>query len=272
MESGIFLGISISLFILVNFFHLNIPERFHSLIGVILTLIPVGLWLYFSWWQERFVPQPRHQLLTVAMLSVLVANAVGIPLLNDFLGLDRWLPLGSAVNRIIGYTITAGVVQEFLKYLVVRYTAWPNHFRTRLDGVAYGAAAAIGYATILNLHLIFSDVPAPDAAAARIFANLALHLVTGILVGYGLAEIGLGVPTPLLPVFTVALAALITGIAIPVRSGLINASLNLGVSAPRPLLGIVFSLVLLILSCLALSFFYDNAERQSQESIGEHGD
>jgi hypothetical protein len=230
------------------------------------------LWLYFSWFQERFVPQPRQRLLAVALISALVANAVGSPLINEFFQVDRWLPLSSAVNRIIGYTFTVGVTEEFLKYLVMRYTVWPTQFRMRKDGVAFGAAVGIGYASVLNLHFVLSTVASPDVAAAQMFANYTLHLVTGILIGYGLSELQLGHPTVLLPVFTLAVSALMTGVSIPIRAGLINASLELGVSTSRPILGIMFSLVLLIATCLALAFMYDNAERQAQEIVTGRGE
>ncbi|MEO8607641.1 MAG: PrsW family glutamic-type intramembrane protease [Chloroflexota bacterium] len=272
IESGIMGVVTILLFVLVNVIHLQIPERFNTIIAAGLACLPILLWLYFSWNQERVVLQPRQRLLAVALISALVANAIGNPLINDFLQVDRWLPLSSAISRIIGYTFTVGIVQEFLKYLVMRYTIWPTQFRIRLDGVAFGAAAGIGYASVLNLHFAFSTFAAPDVAAAHMFANVALHLVTGILVGYGLSELQFGSPSLMLPVFTVAFAALLTGISIPIRAGLVNATLALGSSISRPILGIVFSVAILIVPLLALSFMYSNAERQAQEIVAGRGE
>lgn len=272
IESGVVGVVTILLFILVNIVRLQIPQQFNGIIATGLACLPIILWLYFSWRPERTVPQPRQRLLAVALISALIANAIGTPLINEFLQVDRWLPLSSAISRIIGYTFTVGIVQGFLKYLVMRYTVWPNQFRIRLDGVAYGAATGLGYASVLNLHFAFSTSASPDVAAAHMFANLALHLVTGILVGYGLSELQLGSPPLLLPVFTVALAALITGISIPIRAGLVNAALELGTSTSRPLLGIIFSALLLIVPLLILSFMYNNAERQAQEIIAGSGE
>ena len=265
IESLILFTVTLLVFVFINLLKIPIPNRIYGIIDSGLALLPVVLWLYFSWWRERAVPQPRVRLLTVAIISALAANAIGVPLINNLLQVDRWLPLSSAVNRIIGYAFTVGIVQQFIQYSVIRYAAWSDHLRVRLDGVAYGAAAGIGYASILNLHAIFPDAPAPDVAAARIFANVTLYFLTGILLGYGLSELRLGSPSLLLPVFTIALGALITGIAIPLRAGLVNASLNLGVSAPRPILGIIFSALLFVVTAFALSFFYDNAERQAHE-------
>jgi hypothetical protein len=266
IEAGVLFGATVFLYLLTNILNISIPPAYYAAIALALALLPVLLWLYFSWWREHSVSQPRERLLTVAIVTALAANAVGIPLVNEFLQVDQWLPLSSAVNRIIGYTFTAGIVQGIIKYLVLRYSAWPDGFRVRLDSVAYGAAAGIGYASVLNLQFVLSDNPAPDVAAARIFANVALHVGTGMVIGYGLAELWIGTPTPVFPVYTLALSSLITGIAIPIRAGLVNATLGLGISSTRPLLGIIFSAVLFILPAFALSFFIDNADRQTREA------
>jgi RsiW-degrading membrane proteinase PrsW (M82 family) len=275
VESGILLTITVTLFVIFSLFNLRLPERFQTLMNIGLALTPVGLWLVFSWWQERFVPQPRQHMILVMVVSALAANAVGIPLVNDVLQVDRWLPLSSAIMRIVGYTFTVGIVQEMLKYLVIRYTVWPQQFRIRLDGVAYGATAAIGYATVLNLHFIFTTAPPPDAVAIRIFGTVALNLVASAIVGYGLAEVRFGQPSPFLLAITIAFAAFVAGIAIPIRAGLVNPSLSLdvdgtnpllNVSATRPLLGLAFSLGLLIASSLTLSVLFNNAERRQREA------
>jgi hypothetical protein len=266
IEVGVLFATTILLYVVTNILNISIPTSYYAAIALVLAFLPILLWLYFSWWQERFVAQPRQRLLAVAILTALAANAVGVPLVNDFLQVEKWLPLSSAVNRIIGYTFTVGIVQALIKYLVLRYASWPDFFRVRLDSVAYGAAAGIGYASVLNMQFVFSDSPAPDVAAARIFANVALHVATGMLVGYGLAELWIGFPTPFFPVYALALSTLITGIAIPVRAGLVNATLSLGISTTRPLFGIVFSVGIILVPSLVLSFFIDNADRQSRES------
>src|SRR5690606_31017121 len=100
-----------------------------------MSLLPVGLWLIFSWWRERSVPQPRQNLMAVAVISGLAANAISLPLIEQIFQPSRWLPLESALNRIIGYAFTVGLVQAVTLYLTMRFTIWPNQMRIRLDGV-----------------------------------------------------------------------------------------------------------------------------------------
>lgn len=268
IETGVIGVLAIVIFVVTRF--VDVPRRFYSPVGVGISIIPVGLWLVFSLWRERFVPQPRTKLILVAVVSALVANAIGIPLVENFLQVDKWLPLENAINRIIGYTFTQGLVQAILAYLVIRYLVWPENFRARLDSVAYSAASAVGYATILNLHFVLSGSPSPDTAAFRIFDALAVQLAMNIVIGYGLSEVCFNSrPFPLLLPAAVALASLITGLAIPLRSGLTNASLEQGVGSVSPIRGFLFSVTLLIVVSLIFAFLFDNAERQDAEAAAE---
>lgn len=266
IENGLVLSATLALFVLTNIVGLSVPERLKPIASFGFAVLPAILWLYFSWWQERFVEQPRQRLLVVFIVSGLAATAIGLPLVHAVFQIDRWLPLSSAVSRIVGYTFTVGIVHAILKYVVLRYTVWPDCFRTRYDGVAYGAAVGVGYATALNIQLALTNNLLPEMAALDFLATLTLQVPTGILIAYGLSEMCFASPPVLLPSLTVAFSALLIGLAIPVRAGLTNASLVLGVSSPKELYGLAFSIAFLVVTHLVLSFLYDNAERETQES------
>jgi RsiW-degrading membrane proteinase PrsW (M82 family) len=261
--------VALALHVIVNFVGVAIPAALHRPLNIGLALLPLGLWVVFSLLQERFVPQPRGRLLPVLAITALAANAIAIPLVNDVFQIDRWLPLSSAVARIIGYTFTVGIVQEFVKYTVVRYSVWTDCIRIRTDGLAYSIAAAVGYATVANLHYVFSSAATPDHAAMRIFDTVALHYAASLIVGYGLAEIRLGQPTPLLLAFTLALSATLTGIVIPIRAGLVNAGLSLGPAIANPLRGLGMSVVVFVGIAIAVAFLMENADRQTREAQRE---
>src|SRR5690606_10891330 len=126
LECGILFAIVAALYVVSRF--VTIPEPPQLFINIALALAPLALWIVFSWWRERFVPQPRQNLAGVVIIAALSANAVGLPVINDVFQLERWLSLESAIYRIIGYTFTMGIVQSTIVYLVVRYTAWPSNF------------------------------------------------------------------------------------------------------------------------------------------------
>jgi hypothetical protein len=261
-------AIAFILYIALDLFKLTLPIRLQPYLAFGLIATPFLLWLFFSLLAEYRVSQPRQHLITVVILSMLVASAVGSPLLDRYFRVDAWLPLAPAVNRILGYTLTAGIVQSIIKYIILRYTIWPQHLRARLDGVAYGIATGIGYATILSLQFTSANASAqPDVVAFHIFANYALHVATGIVIGYGLSEVRFSNPTPIFSTIILVIASLITGIAIPIHAGLVNSSLSItSVSAPKPLFGIGFSIALLVIVSIIIAGLIGNADRLEREA------
>lgn len=271
VEAGILFAVTVTLYVLVNILGVGIPAELRQPIDIVVALLPAGLWMVFSLLRERAVDQPRARLAAVAIVSALVANAVGIPFVETVFQPDRWLPLGSAIERIIGYTFTVGIVQELLKYLVVRYLAWNSDYRDRYDSLAYCAASAIGYSTIATLRFALTGNPSPDVIAAYTFDTISISLAGSFIISFGLAEIRFGRPFPFLQLVTLALAATVSGAGIPLRTGLVNASFSLLGAFPAPLFGIILSALVLVGAGVIVAFFYRNAEREAREALGREG-
>lgn len=266
LESILLLLIVLGVWVLTSIVGIRIPAALERPVEVALALAPFGLWLVFSLLQERTVPEPRERMLSLVIISALAANAIAIPFIDDFLRVQEWLPLGSAINRIAGYTFTVGIVQVLTCYLVVRYVVWRDGMRIRIDGVAYMLSAAVGYACVQNLHYVFATGATVDIVAMRVFNNTALLYMIAIVVGYGLGEVRFGRPSPLLLTLTMAFGAMLTGIAIPLRSGFSNASLSLSSAFASPIRGLALSVLFLVAVALAIAFLVENAERQAREA------
>lgn len=275
VELGLLLSFTIILFIVSNLLNLSIPSNLHSIVNIFLALLPAFLWYVFSFLSERRVPQPRQQLGAVFVVTLLLAGSLGLQVVENVIQPERWLALMSAYNRIIGYTLTIGIFQEFLKYLVIRLLVWPNHFRIRSDSIAYGATTAVAYGTLLNLYLALTTPVLPDAFANRAFSQIAIQLAGSIVLAYGLSETKFTKSSIFLLPITLLLSAFVTGIAIPLRSGLINASLPLPnetgllIGATRPLLGLGLSVVVVISSAIVIAFLLSNADRRMRDSQAE---
>lgn len=122
-----------------------------------LALVPALIWLIFFYQQDRLEPEPKGYVLAVFILGALLAQAVGIPLLEDVFQVRRWLPIGLWAN-VLGSILVVGFTHEFLKYAAVRYSIYPSiEFDERVDGVIYGTAAGLGYATMLNVHYVVAS-------------------------------------------------------------------------------------------------------------------
>lgn len=279
IESALLFAITLGVFLATRF--IDVPQRFLQPAGAALALAPLGLWLAFSWWPERFVPQPRARLLALLVVAALAANAVGIPMVENVFQVDRWLPLENAINRIVGYSFTEGLTHATLSYLTLRYVVWSDCFRTRQDAVAYAAACAVGYATVANLDIALSGVLPVDVASFRFFDTMAVQLAVNLVVSFGLSEVRFKerVFPPLLST-TLMLGALISGAARPLRAGLTNASLGILRSDPdgpvqgfvflaSPIRGFLFSAALVIVMILTFNFLFTNAERQDAEAAAQ---
>lgn len=269
VETGILTVFLLVFFVLFSLLDITVPQQFLLPFNLIIVLLPALLWLVFSRVPERIVVEPRRRLLTTFVVTALVANAIGVPLLDNILQPDDWLPLASTLNRIIGYTTTVAILQEFLKYLVIRYIVWPEYYRVRTDAIAYGAASAVAYAMVISLNYLFQNPTAtPDAVMLRVFATTTINIVGSLIVAYGLAESQFSNALAFLLPVMVLLAAFVNGIAISMRTTFMKAALGLTISAERTIFGVVFALILYVIPIATLFFLFNISERREQDKLG----
>ncbi len=122
--------------------------------GAVLALVPAALWLAFFYAQDRLEPEPKPFVIGVFVLGALLANAIGIPLVRDLFRVQDWLGR-SLLTNLLGSILVVGFVQEFLKYAAVRYSVYLlPEFDERMDGILYGTAAGLGFATMLNINYV----------------------------------------------------------------------------------------------------------------------
>lgn len=127
------------------------------LTGIIMALVPAVIWMIFFYRQDRLEPEPKAYVLEVFLLGALLASALGIPLVRDLFRVQDWLGQSTLTN-VLGSILVIGFVQEFLKYAAVRYSVYlSTEFDERVDGVVYGTAAGLGFATMLNINYVVSN-------------------------------------------------------------------------------------------------------------------
>lgn len=159
------------------------------LVGVILALVPAIIWLALFYIQDVREPEPKHLVLAVFVLGGLLAQAVGIPLIEQVFRAPEWLPT-STLYHILGGILVVGVVQQSLIYAAVRYSVYYTaEFDERVDGIVYATAAALGYATVVNLRYVVDSggVDLVHGVIRIVVTGLALASFGG-LVGYFLGR------------------------------------------------------------------------------------
>lgn len=242
------------------------PDSLSLPINVALAVLPVVLWLIWSYVPEQRAPQPRSGLILIFLMSGLLSQAVGRPLINDVLRVQEWLPLSSALTRIAGYSLTTGLVEVGICYLVIRAIVWPNNVRSRYDFVAYAAVAALGYTLIPNIEFAVTGNPLAYVVALHTAAGVTTLTMGLVVVGYGIAAVTIDSVSALAQPIILAVGAAVVGVSIPLFGGFLNASFSAGgTSLPRYLFAILFVGAFLTGLIFVMHFLYRFSERQSAE-------
>ena len=267
--------LSVAMFIIVlagEILQPRLEAQIRLVLAMALVPIPVVLWLLISVLPEFSVARPRRRLIGVAVVSALTASALGLPLVDGFFRVEHWLPLQSVIQRIIGYTLTAGMVDAGLKFLILRYLVYPQALRVRSDVIAYALASAVGYSFFLNMALLWRLQPNWDIAAIYLFANFTVQLASSLFIGLGIVESYFSDAYPLVLPINVLVAALTTGIITPLVGGVLSGSLSTAGNSDRPLFAILLITVSLIVTLGTVYFLYSNSERREREAYTGRGD
>jgi hypothetical protein len=249
-------------FVLFGLLRLSLPALISTAINYALAVLPAALWLIFSYLPERRAMLPRERIGFVFFVSLLLANAAGIPLL-DTLQPAQWLATESTLNRIIGYTLTVGAVQEGLKYLVMRYLALP-YTQKHSDAIAYSLAVGIAYGVVLNLHYVATHAATPSAIAVRVLSHISLNVLGSLIVAYGFSLVFVNRANLLLMPASFVLACLLNGAIIPIRAGVTNAVLTVQAVSPRPIIGLGLNIALYVGLLFTLYFLFNNAAAKEE--------
>ena len=266
IEIGLLVALTAVVMLAMRVTHATLGDTTRHVIGLILALVPLGLWLAISYRGERHVPQPRARLLLVVLLSALLANAIGVPVVDRLFSVDQWLPTASAVTRMIGYTLIAGFTMEFLKFAVLRYSVWEEHIKTRQDGIAYSLAAAVGYAVVLNLNFVFDQSADPASVALRVAGNTLSQVAVGVIVGAALAELRVGNITIIGLPASLGIAALLHGLFTTVRAGVIVGTFSTTASGNSPAVSLIVAVALVAMVFSVIGFLVQTADARARRS------
>jgi RsiW-degrading membrane proteinase PrsW (M82 family) len=183
------------------------------LVGIVLALVPAAIWLLAFYQQDRLEPEPKHYIFGIFLLGAVLAEALARPLIRDLFEVQNWL-YDSALTGILGSIFVVGFIQEFLKYAGVRYTVFHSpEFDERIDGIIYGAAIGLGFATMLNVRYVVDNNGVDLAVGAIQVAVTALaHASFSGVVGYFLGRAKFERMGPVWLQLGVSLAAVLNGI------------------------------------------------------------
>lgn len=212
--------------------------------GVILALVPAGIWMVFFYWQDRLEPEPKGYILAVALLGGMLAAAIGIPLIENVFRVSKWL-YADTLTTILGSILVIGFIQESLKFFGVRFSVFSSlEFDEATDGVIYGTAAGLGYATMLNIQFVVSNGGVGLGASVIHMAVVALAQASfSAISGYFLGRSKFEKHSFLWLPSGLALAAVANGIFNWLRGLVVQNRISLGGSGSNPWMGLLLAAV-----------------------------
>ncbi len=157
-------------------------KTMQTIISAVIAFIPPLLWLSIFYRQDRLNPEPKSFVFKTMILGALVQKAIYTPIVTIvFSGNNSGIKsIGS--NLVISIILIA-IIQESTKLLTVRYSIYPSkEFDEIIDGVIYGSALGLGFATMTSIEDIITSGGAmlTNVTALVVIETFAHASITGL--------------------------------------------------------------------------------------------
>ncbi len=144
----------------------------NPLLLLFLAVAPTGFLIKYILVRDKYKHEP--------MRLILVTFALGAVLVSVALALE--LALSSGIDVLDAFFPVA-VSEEFVKFAAVRLKAYrSSHFYEVMDGIVFGVAAALGFATVENIMFVIRGGVA--VALIRAFLSVPGHAAYGGIMGF----------------------------------------------------------------------------------------
>jgi len=152
-------------------------------IAVVSAIVPSLFFLWYFHSRDTF-PEPPKVIWTTFILGMLTVIPV---LLYSFAVYPVLQRIGDPYARKLAEAfLLAAVPEEILKFLVLLfYVVRRSEFDEPMDGIVYGVAASLGFATLENL--LYVRGGGLSTALMRAFTAIPCHAMLGVLMGYYVA-------------------------------------------------------------------------------------
>jgi RsiW-degrading membrane proteinase PrsW (M82 family)/uncharacterized protein YbaR (Trm112 family) len=133
-----------------------------------LGLAPGVFWLAYFYKKDKLEPEPKKLVLKTALFGIIAVIPVYL--------IEMMLSTTDAIDAVIA----APVIEEGAKLLAVFVAVYSNpEFDEPLDGLIYGAAAALGFASIENALYLYKEYENADGSAPLVLIVRSLLSVPG---------------------------------------------------------------------------------------------
>ncbi len=163
------------------------------LVGIPVVALATALlfaYLAFVWWLDRYEREPLWMVGLVFLWGATIGVGCSCGLNSSIIGSFK-TALSPAQTAGFGAIVVAPIVEELIKGLVFVPLVLTDHFDNQTDGLLYGAAAGLGFASVENLMYFVKFVASPELGVAglivamgvRTLFTAVMHAISSALLG-----------------------------------------------------------------------------------------
>ncbi len=150
---------------------------------LLLAVAPVMLIIGYIYYQDKYEKEPRALLLFSFVLGAIISVLIAFSL---YFFTGKFIPITdkySVWQQFIQAFVVVALVEEFSKYVIVKYYAQPKKaFNEPYDGIIYAVMVSMGFACTENMLYVLES--GYETAILRAFTAVPAHATFGILMGY----------------------------------------------------------------------------------------
>ena len=150
---------------------------------ILSALAPVAAIMIYIYVKDKYEKEPKRLLLACFLFGGIVSIVITTIL---YLLIDHVVELDndfSILQQFIRAFFIVALVEEFSKYVVVRYFAQTRKaFNEPFDGIIYAVMVSMGFAAVENIFYVLEG--GYQIALLRAFTAVPAHATFGVLMGY----------------------------------------------------------------------------------------
>lgn len=150
---------------------------------ILLAITPAMVIIVYIYFKDTYEKEPFKLLAKNFFLGASLSVVITV-ILGTLVGL--LFPVTdekSILQMLLKAFITVALVEEFSKYIVVRYFAQKNReFNEPFDGIVYAVMVSMGFAALENIMYVY--LYGFQTGITRAFTAVPAHATFGILMGY----------------------------------------------------------------------------------------
>lgn len=146
-------------------------------------IAPVFAIILYVYCKDEYEKEPRRLLLYNFLLGAVISILIATIL---YYGSDALINLDdefSIVQQFFKAFLVVAIIEEFSKYIIVRFFAQPNkEFNEPYDGIIYAVMVSMGFAATENIMYVMEG--GYQVALLRAFTAVPAHATFAVLMGY----------------------------------------------------------------------------------------